>query len=345
MDTNKLEHLLEQAKIFCRKYRYLLLAILCVVMIALPYVITSDYIRGVTTRILMYMLFASAINAANGYTGQMIIGFIGFITLGSYTTAILTTRLEANFFLALLAAGLVAAAGGALLSGITRKLSGMYLSLVTAGFAEIVRIICLNWDSLTGGARGIKAIPSPSIFGISLKSSYFYYFFTLAVLVLMVFCTSRVLKSRVGRAWMSIRENPAAAASLGIELGKYKIINLAYSAFWAGIGGGILAAYYHYIDTTMFTMDESLTIVTMSIIGGLGTLSGPILGAFVVQFLNESLRFASEFRMVIYALLIIVMMWVRPQGLLGNSDSALSGATRKKRRPARKNRTAVPAGK
>lgn len=331
---------------FTKYSKWILLGLL-VVAVLYPIVIQNNYYRGIGTKIVMYMLLASAVNVINGYSGQFAIGHAGFMCVGTYTAAILMTRLGWNFLPCILAGGVVTALFGMLVSFPISKLSGIYLGFVTLGFSEIVRIICLNWTSVTGGPMGIKAIPGPKLFGISLATPQGYYYIILSVLVLMVFCTGRILKSRTGRAWISIRENEAAAASIGINTSRYKTLNMMYGTFWEGCAGAFMAMYYHFVDSTMFVTDESFNILSMAIVGGMGTMGGPLVGALVINIITEAFRFLKEYRMVIYALLIIVMMWLRPQGIAGAVDSALvSGGSvfhRKKRRTA-KPRPAVKEG-
>ena len=142
---------------------------------------------------------------------------------------------------------------------------------------------------------GIKAIPGPKIFGLSLQSSRGYYYIIFAVLVIMVFCTSRILKSRTGRAWISIRENGAAAASIGINTAQYKTMNIMYATFWEGCAGAFMATYYHFVDSSMFVTDESFNILSMAIIGGMGTIAGPLVGALLINIVTEAFRFLSEY--------------------------------------------------
>jgi branched-chain amino acid transport system permease protein len=160
----------------------------------------------------------------------------------------------------------------------------------------------------------------------------------LALALIFLFCTGRVMKSRVGRAWMSIREDPLAAQSLGVEISRYKAFNFMYGAFWIGIAGAVYAPYVRFIDSTFFTLDEGFNILSMVIIGGQGTLVGPVVGSLIVNFLTEWLRPIGAWRMVAYAGLIIAMMWLRPQGLAGASDSILAEGQVIKRlfRPAKK---------
>jgi len=312
------------------------IAVLLLVAAILPFVLRNNYYLGIATKILMYMMLASAVNVINGYSGQFAIGHAGFMCVGAYTAGILMARGGLNFFLVLPIAGVMTALFGMLVSFPISKLSGVYLGFVTLGFSEIVRIICLNWTSVTGGPMGIKAIQGPSVFGFSLQSPKGYYYIIFVILILMVFCTSRILKSRIGRAWISIRENGAAASSIGINISQYKTMNIMYATFWEGCAGAFMATYYHFVDSSMFVTDESFNILSMAIVGGMGTIAGPLVGAMVINIITEAFRFMAEYRMVIYALLIIGMMWLRPQGIAGSSDSVLvsgkAGRVKKRRR-------------
>lgn len=328
---------LQNTKNLIKKHAGVLRIVVLLAALAFPQMFNNNYILGIGTKILMYMLLASAVNVINGYSGQFAIGHAGFMCIGSYTAAILMTRYQCPFFLAMIFSGIAASLFGLLVSFPISKLSGIYLGFVTLGFSEIVRIICLNWTPVTGGPMGIRAIPGPGLAGFSLQFPKGYYYIVLAVLVLMVFCTSRILRSRTGRAWISIRENGPAASSIGINISVYKTINIMYGTFWEGCAGAFMASYYHFVDSSMFTTDESFNILSMAIVGGMGTIAGPLVGSVIINIITEVFRFMSEYRMVIYALVIIGMMWLRPQGIAGSSDSVLvSGkmGSRKRRRTA-----------
>ncbi|MEG0687725.1 MAG: branched-chain amino acid ABC transporter permease [Hungatella sp.] len=316
---------LEDVKAFYKKHKIAVLAVLLILLIAIPFIFPKSYTMGVFCRILMYATLAGSLNVINGYSGQMCIGHAGFFCIGTYCEAILSTRYGMSFWLLIPIAGIITAVIGVLIALPTLKMKGIYLSIVTLGFSEIVRLIALNWESVTGGPMGIKGIPVPNLFGFQIKGSKDYYFIFLAIAVLFIVITSRALKSRVGRAWMSIREDQLAAKSLGVEASKYKALNFMYGAFWAGVVGAAYAPYVRFIDSTFFTLDEGFNILSMVIIGGQGTLIGPIAGSIIVNLLTEVLRPAGQWRMVAYAVLIIVMMWWRPQGLIGASDSILAG--------------------
>lgn len=317
-------------KQFIQKYQYPLLGILAIISIVLPLFLPSSAL-GILCRVLLYATLAGSLNVINGYSGQMNIGHAGFVCIGAYTGALCATRLGLPFLLQLLFGGTLAALVAWVLSKPMQRLKGIYLAIITMGFCEIMRIICLNWTPVTGGPLGIKNIPAPVLFGIKFGSPKQYYYIFLVLLVIFVFLTNRVLKSRIGRAWMSIREDDMAAKSLGVRIGFYRSINLMYGAFFAGVCGAAMGPYYRYIASDMFSMDMSFNILSMVILGGQGTLVGPIVGSAIITTITEALRFAADYRMVVYAIIIIVMMWIRPQGLIGVSDSMLSGRTIEKK--------------
>lgn len=301
------------------------------ILALMPLVVRQNYYMGILCRILLYATLAGSLNAINGYSGQTCIGHAGFFCIGAYCEAILATRLGLSFWMVLPIAGIVTAIFGGVVALPTLKMKGIYLSIVTLGFSEIVRLVALNWEGLTGGPMGIKGIPVPTIFGLQFSGSKTYYYIFLAIAVLFVFITGRVIRSRVGRAWTAIREDELAAKSLGVQTPFYKATNFMYGAFWAGIAGAAYAPYVRFIDSTMFSLDEGFNILSMVIIGGQGTLVGPVVGSVIVNLLTELLRPIGQWRMVAYGLLIILMMWWRPQGLVGASDSILAGNTGKKR--------------
>jgi branched-chain amino acid transport system permease protein len=320
-----------------KKIKFIIIAVLFVALAIFPLVYPKSYVMGVMCRIYMYIILAGSLNVINGYSGQFNIGHAGFYCTGAYFEAILATKLGVSFWIALPLAGIFTALIGLLVSLPTLRLRGIYLAIVTMGFSEIIRLIALNWNSLTGGPNGIKGVPSPMLFGNKISKSTQYYYIFFALVIIFLYVTNRVIKSRVGRAWVSIREDEMAARSLGVETSRFKAMNFMYGAFWAGIAGAAFAPYFKFIASDMFTLDEGFNILSMVIIGGQGTLIGPIVGSVIVNFLTEFLRPISEYRLVIYALLIIIMMWVRPQGIVGASSSILAGE--KKRKPKNKLKT------
>lgn len=317
--------MMEWAKEFYGTHKLAVMLGLLAVSIVLPFVVKQALILRYICTIMMYATLAGSLNVINGYSGQTCLGQAGFFCIGAYTCAALTKNMGLDFWVVLPVAGIMAAFVGLIVSLPTLKLSGIYLSIVTLGASEIIRIIAQTWTPVTGGALGIKQIPYPNLFGLEMFKPKYYYFIFLIIGILFLAVTSRVLKSRVGRAWMAIREDQVAAKSLGVETSKCKCMNFMYGAFWAGIIGAAYAPFVNYIESSQFTTDTGFNVLAMVVIGGQGTLLGPILGSAIVTILTEALRFLENWRYVIYAIIIIFMMWVRPQGLLGASDSILAG--------------------
>lgn len=314
---------MDKLKDFYNKRKTLLILAVLAMSIILPFLINKGSVMSIIVKIMFYIILASSLNIINGYSGQFNIGHAGFVLIGAYTLAIL-----ANFgwpiWILYFVAGITTSLIGLLIALPTLRLRGIYLALVTLGFSEILRLVALNWTALTGGPMGIKGIPTPWFFGLRASSPHNYYFIALFFVIICLFTSYRVINSKVGRAWMSIREDDHAAMSLGVNIRKYKAINFMFGAFWAGVGGALMAPFYTFIDSSMFSLDEGFNILSMVIIGGQGTLIGPVVGSVVVNLTTEIFRFANEARLLIYAIMIISMMWLRPQGLAGTSRSVIA---------------------
>lgn len=303
---------------YARRHGEILTISMLLVVFAIVPLILGKVATNFFTLMLLYFILVQSLNVINGYSGQFNVGQAGFYCVGAYTCAILTTNLGLSFWLVLPFSGLFTALISLLLSLPTVKLKGMYFTIVTLGFSEIIRQVALNWNSLTRGPRGISNIPAPSFFGISSSRSHFFFYLIWMIVVIMLFCTKRLLASRIGRSWLAIREDEQAAASLGIEVVYYKVLNIAYSAFWAGIAGCVYASFQRFVSPESFSLDESFNILAMNVLGGQGTLLGPLVGSLMVNGITEIFRSALQYRMLIYSILIIGMMWLRPQGLIGS---------------------------
>lgn len=309
---------------FVSRHRILTGIVVAAVLLLLPVVFTTNYTRGIFVKICLYVILSSSLNVINGYSGQMNIGHAGLVCIGAYTAGLLCTNFDLSFWLILPISGIMSAIVGFLISRPVMKLDGVYLAIVTMGCSEIIRLIVLNWTSFTGGPMGIRGIPRPTIFSYEIRTPLEYYYLALFLAALTVFAIYRVVHSRVGRTWISIREDHIASRFLGVKVSYYRSLNFVFGAFFAGIGGCFLTYYYQYISSDMFITDESFNIMSMVIIGGQGTLLGPIVGSIIVNVITEAFRFVAEYRFIVYALLIIGMMWLRPQGLVGASNSVFA---------------------
>jgi branched-chain amino acid transport system permease protein len=300
------------------KYKPLFIGALILMLVLFPLVITNTYLIRVGISVLLYILLASSLNVINGYSGQFNIGQAGFYCVGAYTAGILATNFGISFWWLLLISGLMAALFGCGLGLPTLRLKGVYLTITTLGFSEIIRLVVLNWTSLTRGPMGIPGIPFPTFFGMALKTNTHFYYIILVLVAVMIWMTGRILNSRIGRAWVAIREDETAARSMGVETFNYKLLNLVYGTFWAGVAGCFYAFFASYISADSFTLDEGFVILAMVLVGGQGTLLGPVVGASVLTIIPEMFRFAAQYRLVIYGLAILIIMHLRPQGLVGS---------------------------
>lgn len=274
----------------------------------------NAYYLQIVVYIGINVILAVSLNLINGVTGQFSLGHAGFLAIGAYVSAAVTLYvwpIGASVFellAAVLAGGAAAALAGLLVGIPTLRLRGDYLAIATLGFGEIIRVVILNTDAV-GGARGLGGIPVLATFG----SVY-------AGAVLCVVSLWRMVYSQRGTAFFAIRDDEIAAAAMGVDTTRYKILAFTVGAFWAGVAGGLLAHFVGYIHTNSFTFLRSVEIVTMVVLGGLGSISGAILSAALLTLLPELLRFGAEYRMVIYALLLIGLMLVRPSGLMGGTE-------------------------
>jgi branched-chain amino acid transport system permease protein len=252
------------------------------------------------------------LNLINGHTGQFSLGHAGFMAIGGYTAASLTLALSQKFPAAatpvlftgaLLAGGLTAALAGLAVGVPTLRLRGDYLAIVTLGFGEIIRVIFENMDCV-GAASGLKGIPN--------YTSFFWVWSLAAVTVFVITC---LVNSTYGRGFIAVHDDEVAASAMGINPTKYKVTAFVVGAFFAGIAGGLYAHHKQFLSPTGFDFMKSIDIVVMVILGGMGRTTGVIIAAILLTLLPEFLRGLAEYRMILYALLIIVLMIARPQGL------------------------------
>ena len=240
--------------------------------------------------------------------------------IGAYATAILVKNFHWHTLPCYLVAILLTGLFGLLLALAASKLQGYYMTILTLGFCEIIRLVEINWVDLTRGALGISGISNPVFFGLRLSSRRSIYFLMLVLLVLTIFIIYSLVNSRVGNAVIAIREDELAARAMGINVFKYKVIVFVLSAMIMGLAGAFYAQYMTYIDPAVFTVSASLNVLIMAIFGGLGNILGTIIGASVLTILPELIRFLAEYRNLIYGILVIVLMLVKPDGLLGRTN-------------------------
>ncbi|MDR1377178.1 MAG: branched-chain amino acid ABC transporter ATP-binding protein/permease [Synergistaceae bacterium] len=308
----------ERAETFLARRGAALMLLLVLLCLALPLVPMPSYIKRIFVLIMIYGTLALGLNLPTGYTGQVSLGNSAFFAIGAYTSALLVTKAGFGFFSALPFAALLAGFFGLLVGLPSLRLSGSYLSIVTLGFAEIVRMVLTNWHSVTNGPMGVKNIPRPFLWGLelSLRNNGAYYLI-FAILFFTTLLSYLVVRSKIGRAFVSIKEDELAATMMGVKTVYYKVLAFVLSAGISGVAGAFYAHFMRYIDPNSFTFDTSILILSIVILGGMGTLRGMYLGAILLVSFPEVLRFLEQYRFVFYGLVLVLMMRFRPQGALG----------------------------
>ncbi len=289
--------------------------------------------------VLIYVMLGWGLNIVVGLAGLLDLGYVAFYAVGAYSYALLATNYDLSFWICLPMAGVFAASFGAILGFPVLRLRGDYLAIVTLGFGEIIRVVLLNWYSLTGGPDGISSIPKPTFFGLAVFSRkakdglppfhelmgieystinkfIFYYFLILVLALVTNFFTLRIRKLPVGRAWEALREDETACRSLGINPTNTKLTAFAIGAMFAGFAGSFFATRQGFISPESFTFIESAIILAIVVLGGMGSQVGVVIAAFVLVIGPELIRELQEFRMLAFGgLMVMIMVW-RPRGLL-----------------------------
>ncbi|SMC91746.1 branched-chain amino acid ABC transporter permease [Sporomusa malonica] len=257
------------------------------------------------------IILAVSLNLINGFTGQFSIGHAGFMAVGAYVSAVLTVKMQLPFIAAILGGALAAGSLGFAIGLPTLRLNGDYLAIATLGLGEIIRICILNIPYV-GGASGFMGIPRFTDFT-----------WVFAITVFTVFAIKNFIDSTHGRACISIRENEIAAEAMGVDTTKYKVLAFTIGAAFAGVAGSLFSHYFYIAHPASFTFMKSFDILTMVVLGGLGSISGSITAAVLLTFVSAALAGYPEWRMIIYSLMLIVLMLYRPQGLFGNKELSL----------------------
>ncbi len=281
--------------------------------------ILKDYYIDVLIMFGIYSILALGLNVIVGFSGLLNLGFAAFYAIGAYTYAIVNTKLGIGFWQAIPLSLLAATISGLVLSIPALRLRGDYFAIVTLGFGEIVRLILNNWDSLTNGPNGISGIMPPSFLGYSISSIKNYYYIVFLFVLFTLFIVRRIELSRIGRAWLAIKGDEIAASSMGIDTTRYKIYASAFGAFWAGLAGILFASKMRFVSPESFTFLESILILCMVILGGIGNTYGTIIGALILVLLPEILRELQLYRMLILGIGLVLLMVFRPQGIIGGT--------------------------
>lgn len=272
--------------------------------------IVSSFWRLNISLICLNVMLASSLNLINGVTGQFSLGHAGFMAVGAYVSAVCTVFLHLPFVVSLVSGAAAAGLLGFLVGVPTLRLQGDYLAIATLGMGEIIRICILNIQQV-GSASGMSGIPRDTTFP--------WLFFCMVV---TLFVLKNIIHSKQGRACLAVRENAIAAEAMGIDTTAFKVFAFTIASMFAGLAGALFSHYFGIAHPSSFTFMRSFDIMTMVVLGGLGSLSGSVIGAFILTLIAAVMQSYPEYRMIVYALLLIILMLYRPNGILGNKELA-----------------------
>jgi branched-chain amino acid transport system permease protein len=289
----------------------------------IPVLTQDSYYQHTLNVAFLFAISVYGFNIITGITGQFNIAHAGFIGIGAYVSALATTKFLLSFWIALPLAILVTGIFGLLIGYPSLRLRGVYFALTTLGFGEILSLVFENWIPVTGGPMGITGIPAPTAIKLPLGISFAFdskigfYYLCLIFMLLSIYVNRQLLKSRLGRAMLGVRENEDLAQSLGISITGTKIIAFVLATMFLGLCGSLYAHYYRFISPVSFSVAETFRHVTMLIVGGKGTLLGPLVGAFIFTVLPEILRSIEDYQWVAYGAILMVCIVFLPKGIVG----------------------------
>jgi branched-chain amino acid transport system permease protein len=300
-------------------YEKKILLALMALAAAVPLVVRDQYVLHIIIMVLFYAVLASSLNLVVGYVGEFSLGHTAFLGTGAYAAAILSTQYGWPIWATIPVAGVLAALMGVVIGALTLRLQGPFFVIVTLSFAEVLRLVADNWIGLTNGPMGIAGIPQPRLLdeASNLAGKQFYYALAWLLLAVTLYLSYRFVHSNAGRAAVAVRENRFVAQSVGIRPLNYTMLALVLGALLSGMAGGFYAHYISFVGPEMFRFAFMISMIIMVLVGGKGTLVGPLIGALLVTFLEEYLREAKELRLSIFGLAVIAIVLFLPRGLMG----------------------------
>ena len=283
----------------------------------LPFILQSNYHLGIAHQVLIFIVLSSGYNILLGLTGLVSFGHIALFAVGAYTSAFLVKTIGLSFMAGLAGAGCMAGLVGLLTSILALRIKGHYLTLLTLALGEVIRLMIRSMESVTHGSEGFSSIPRPDVFGFVFRSGFSLYYLLLVFAVLTVIFVWRLKESRYGRAFMAIRDAEIGAEVGGVDTARMKILAFTTSAVIAGIAGCLYAHTMRFISPEFFSLGLTITLLAMVLLGGRGTIAGPIMGAILLVVLPESLRFIKDYYLVAFGLVIWAVALLLPEGLMG----------------------------
>jgi branched-chain amino acid transport system permease protein len=293
-------------------------ALAAVALVALPFWLTSAYHLHVAIMAGIFTVLALSLNLLLGYTGQLSLGHAAFFGIGAYTSALLALKLEWPFWLGLPSAAAAAGLAGWAIGRLALKVRGAYFVLVTISFAGVISLVSVNWMELTNGPLGLPGVPAPELPGLSFRTKSAYYYLVLAAAAGSYLVCHRLVHSRLGRAFLALRENEPLAESVGVDPTRTLVLAAVVSAAMAGVAGSLYAHYVRFVSPEVFLFSYTVTMVIMVVAGGKGTLAGPVVGALLFTALPEALREAMswQWQMLAYGVLLVLLVFFLPRGIV-----------------------------
>ncbi len=269
----------------------------------------SVYAEGIVVLLCVNAIAAMGVSLLTGFTGIFSLGHAGYMAVGAYAAAILTLRYEFHFIVAILLGGVLAAIIAYVIGVPTLKLIGDYYAIASIGLGEAIRLILENGGTITRGARGFPGIPPYTTLAVA------FCFF-----IIMAFFMFNLINGRFGRAFKACRDDYIAASLLGYNTAKYRILSLVLSAFYCGISGALLAGFLSFIQPIMFDMMKSTELTSIVVFGGLGSMTGTLISVVIITLITELFRPISQYRMLIYGAILVIVMVIRPEGIMGQYE-------------------------
>ena len=269
----------------------------------------DGYTTGIITLLAINCIAALGVSLFTGFTGVFTLGHAGYMAIGAYTAAILTVQYEVHFIGAIIAGGIVAMIFAYLIGIPTLKLVGDYYTIASLGLGEAIRLVIENWESVTRGARGYPGIDNYSSMPVAV-----------GFLVVMGAGMFFLVNSNFGRAFKACRDDYVAASLLGFNTARYRVFSLAISGFYCGVSGALLGGFMSFIQPVMFDMAKSTELVSIVVFGGLGSMSGCLIGTTILTLVTELFRPISQYRMLVYGLVLVLVMVLRPEGIMGTNE-------------------------
>jgi branched-chain amino acid transport system permease protein len=304
------------------KHRLILPLVVILTLIA-PLLTRNEYHIEIFIQMCIFIIVALGLNLLTGYTGQLSVGHAAFCAIGGYLSGWLSIHLHFPFLIAFGISSLVTGILGYLIGFAALTTKGPYLAMITIGVGEIIRLLIVNTPSITRGPMGMTRIPVPDSFSFQFSTTRSKAYIAIAAIYLCIFFIRRIMSSKVGRAFLAIRENEDAAAAMGINTHLYKTLSFGLSTLIAGMAGSLYAHIYTVLSPEIFNLDLSVQFLTMVVVGGMGTIMGPIIGSVFLVILPELLRGLAKYQMLIFGVMLMLCMCLIPYGLMGFFEKGL----------------------